>query len=496
MPVHAVPPSFPVGAVSISGQAGLAPSVQVVGGGLAGPEAAYQLARAGCRVTLYEMRPRISTPAHRTGALGELVCSNSLKSEAVHSAPWLLKQELRAAGSLLLRCAAQAAVPGGQALTVDRAIFSAAIETALQAEPGIEIRREEVPSLGALPPGPAVIATGPLTSPALAADLAARTGQTSLYFYDAISPIVEADSVDRSRVFAASRYDPDGDDYLNCPFDRPQFERFCAALQTAESYPLHPFETPQYFEACLPLEELARRGTETLRFGPCKPVGLADPRTGRRPYAAVQLRRENRRADSYNLVGCQNHLRAAEQARVLRLIPGLEQARFLRFGQVHRNTYLDAPRVLNGGLELAPAAPGQRRIFIAGQLCGTEGYVEAIATGLLAGRFAAAAALGHTLPPPPAECALGALLHYMAPRPGASHDAYVPANMTFDLLPPAPGIRDRAARRQAQCDRALAAFAHWQTGAERILALRLRPAPLPAESERRALGGQSAELNR
>lgn len=439
------------------------PRAQVIGGGLAGPEAAWQLAAAGCRVVLYEMRPGISTPAHRTGALGELVCSNSLKSEAPHSAPWLLKEELRAAGSLLLRCAQAAAVPGGQALTVDRAGFSAAIETALEADPQVEIRRAEVRSLEDLEAGPVVVATGPLTSAALAEDLARRSGRRGLYFYDAISPIVEAESVDRSRAFAASRYGRGGDDYLNCPLDRAEFERFCAALQAAESYPLHGFEEAKYFEACLPLEELARRGTETLRFGPFKPVGLLDPRTGRRPYAAVQLRRENRRADSYNLVGCQNHLRAAEQARVLRLIPGLEQARFLRFGQVHRNTYLDAPRTLNGRLELAGAGGG-RRIFIAGQLCGTEGYVEAIATGLLAGRFAAAAAWGRELPPPPRASALGSLLAYMAPHAegNGAGEGYAPANMTFDLLPPENGIRDRAARHRAQCARALAAAAAWR----------------------------------
>lgn len=448
-------------------EADAAPLVPVIGGGLAGPEAAWQIARAGCRVALYEMRPRVSTPAHRTAALGELVCSNSLKSEAPHSAPWLLKQELRAAGSLLLACADSAAVPGGQALTVDRVAFSSAIEAALAGDVRITIHRQEVTALDELPPGPVVVATGPLTSAPLAADLRRHSGADGLYFYDAISPIVEADSVDRSRVFAASRYGHGGDDYLNCPFDRGEFERFCAALQAAESYPLHSFEEPRYFEACLPLEELARRGAETLRFGPFKPVGLVDPRSGRRPYAAVQLRRENRRTDSYNLVGCQNHLRTAAQAQVLRMIPGLEQARFLRFGQVHRNTYLDAPRVLNGRLELVAAGacePG-RRIFIAGQLCGTEGYVEAIATGLLAGRFAAAAALGRVLPPPPRATALGSLLQYMAPLAEGASAAYVPANMTFDLLPhdaADAAIRDRAARRQAQCERALAAFAAWR----------------------------------
>lgn len=437
--------------------------VTVVGGGLAGPEAAFQAARAGLRTRLYEMRPRVSTPAHRTSGLGELVCSNSLKSEQPDSAPWLLKRELRAAGSLLLRCAHRCAVPGGQALTVDRTLFSAALAAELARLPNVEIFREEVVSLADLPPGPVVLATGPLTSPPLARELERLTGAEGLYFYDAISPIVESESVDRSIAFSANRYGEGEGDYLNCPFSRPEFERFYAALREAESYPLHSFEEPRYFEACLPLEELARRGAETLRFGPMKPVGLLDPRTGRRPYAAAQLRREDLRSGSFNLVGCQNHLRAAEQARVLRLIPGLEHARFLRYGRVHRNTYLNAPMVLGADLRLRAAAA--RPVFVAGQLCGTEGYVEAIATGLLAGLFAAAAARGAALAPPPPESALGALLRYMGASSGRG---YVPANMTFDLLPAIsaePGAsppRDRAVRRRAQCERALRAAAAWR----------------------------------
>lgn len=437
------------------------PLISVIGGGLAGPEAAYQIARRGLRVRLYEMRPQVSTPAHRTGGLAELVCSNSLKSEAVDSAPWLLKRELRAAGSLLLDCAAGTAIPGGQALTVDRLRFSAAVEAGLRSLPGIEICRQEIADLGALPPGPTVIASGPLTSAPLTAQLERLTGGAGLYFYDAISPIVEAGSVDRSRVFAASRYGKGGDDYWNCPLDRAEFECFYEALRQAESYPLHAFEEPRYFNACLPLEELARRGPETLRFGPMKPVGLADPCTGRVPYAAVQLRRESLRADSFNLVGFQNHLRQADQARVLRLIPGLEQARFLRFGQVHRNTYLNAPALLTPTLELRPArAAGRGPYFIAGQLCGTEGYIEAIATGFLAGLFAAQAAESRPCAPPPRETALGSLIHYIS---ASSPADYAPANITFDLLPlPADGApADRAARRRRQCARALAAFEDW-----------------------------------
>ena len=426
----------------------------VIGGGLAGPEAAFQAARQGAAVHLYEMRPQVSTPAHRTAALGELVCSNSLKSETPYTAPWLLKQELRRAGSLLLRAADAAAVPGGQALTVDRLGFSAGIEQGLRAQTGITVMRAEVRQLP--PQCGVVLASGPLTSGPLAADLERVAGGGSLYFYDAISPIVDADSIDSSRVFAASRYGKGGDDYLNCPLTREEYDTFCAALRGAASYPLHSFEQACFFEACLPLEELARRGPETLRFGPMKPVGLPDPRTGRLPHAVVQLRRENLRADSYNLVGFQNHLRFADQARVLRLIPGLERARFLRFGQVHRNTYVDAPRLLGAGLEVR-TRPG---LFIAGQLCGTEGYVEAIATGLLAGVAAARLQRGLPFLPPPRDSALGSLVHYISAAPGRP---YVPANMTFDLLPPAPTQlrRDKAERHRLQCARALDAFTAW-----------------------------------
>jgi methylenetetrahydrofolate--tRNA-(uracil-5-)-methyltransferase len=433
--------------------------VAVIGGGLAGPEAAWQLARRGCAVELWEMRPRVSTPAHQTGALGELVCSNSLKSEAPDSAPWLLKQELRRGGSLLLACAAAAAVPGGQALTVDRERFSAEIEARLAAHPQIRIRREEARAL----PGDSVtvLASGPLTSGPLAEALAAASGRRHLYFYDAISPIVDAATVNRDRVYAAGRYGKGGDDYWNCPLNREEYHRFREAVLAAGSYPLHAFEEPRYFEACLPLEELARRGPDTLRFGPMKPVGLPDPRTGKLPYAVVQLRRENLRSDSFNLVGFQNHLRHGAQPGVLRLIPGLEEARFLRLGQVHRNTYVAAPAVLDERLQLR-ARPG---VFLAGQLCGTEGYVEAIATGWLAGQFAAAAAQGRDLPPPPRATALGALLHYIIHSDPA---AYTPANISFDLLPPLPApVRERAERRSRQCARALAAWdAWWQAAGE------------------------------
>lgn len=427
--------------------------IQIIGGGLAGPEAAWQAARRGLRVRLFEMRPHASTPAHRTSGLGELVCSNSLKSEAPHSAPWLLKQELRQAGSLLLDSAAAAAIPGGQALTVDRRRFSEAIEERLCRHPNIELVREEVRRIPR--DGFVIVATGPLTSPALAQDLARLTGGEQLYFYDAISPVVEDESIDHSRAWLASRHDKGGGDYLNCPLDRRQYQEFYRALLGAGSYPLHDFESARYFEACLPLEELARRGPETLRYGPMKPVGLPDPRTGRIPHAVVQLRSEDARAGAWNLVGFQNHLRFAEQARVLRLIPALEHAVFLRFGQVHRNTYLNAPALLNDTLALR----SHPNLWIAGQLCGTEGYVEAIATGFLAGVHAARAALGLPSAPPPRATALGSLINYMQK---SSPENYSPANITFDLLPTLESpVRDRKLRQRLICERALRAHSEW-----------------------------------
>jgi methylenetetrahydrofolate--tRNA-(uracil-5-)-methyltransferase len=404
--------------------------VHIIGGGLAGSEAAWQVARRGVPAVLYEMRPARPTPAHRTGRLAELVCSNSLKSESPSTAPWLLKQELRRLDSLLMRAAALARVPGGHALTVDRDAFSDEVARAIQGEPLIEVRREEVVSIPG--GGIAVIASGPLTSPALAEEIARLTGAQRLYFYDAISPIVDAETVDTSVAFWASRYGKSTDgsaDYLNCPFDREQYERFVDALLEGQAAPAHIEEdaTP-YFEACLPIEELARRGRDTLRFGPMKPVGLADPRTGRRPYAVVQLRQENLRAQSFNLVGFQNHMKFGDQARILRMIPALERAEFLRFGQIHRNTYINAPSLLTPELELR-VRPG---VFFAGQISGVEGYVEAIATGLMAGMHAALRAAGEAPRPLARATALGSLCHYIS---GADPAHYQPANITFDLLP-------------------------------------------------------------
>ena len=424
--------------------------ITIIGGGLAGTEAAWQAAARGIPVRLYEMRPATPTPAHQTGHLAELVCSNSLKSEQVHSAPWLLKEELRSLDSLLMRIAGTCSVPGGQALVVDRERFSAGITEALLGHPRITLLREEVRELP--PSGITIVASGPLTSDSLAASIQQVTGRGRLFFYDSISPIVDGETLNREVAFPASRYGKGGQDYWNCPFNREEYDRFYEALVGADSYPLHKFEDGRFFEACLPIEELARRGRDTLRFGPMKPVGLTDPRTGRRPWAVVQLRAENLRADSFNLVGFQNHLRFGEQARILRLIPGLENAAFLRYGQIHRNTYINAPELLDERLALR-AHP---EIFFAGQISGVEGYVESIATGLLAGMAAAAAATDAAYTAPARETALGSLLHYIT---HSDPKNYQPANITFDLLPPlGKAERDRAVRRAEQCRLALAHY--------------------------------------
>jgi len=424
--------------------------VTIIGGGLAGTEAAWQLAERGFRVTLFEMRPVRTTDAHQTDRLAELVCSNSLKSDQHPSASWLLKQELRRLDSLLLRAAEVARVPGGQALTVDRVTFAEEVTRAIETHPRIEIRHEEITEVD--PSQPTIIATGPLTSNALAASLSRFTGSDRLFFYDSISPIVDADTIDRSIAFAASRYDKSLDgtgDYLNCPFNKPEYEHFIDELMAAHAVDSHVPNDVPYFESCLPIEEIARRGRDTLRFGPMKPMGLTDPRTGRRPYAAVQLRQENLRADSYNLVGFQNHLKFGEQKRIMRLIPGLENAEFLRYGQIHRNTYINAPALLDGTLRLR-AHP---HVFFAGQISGVEGYVESIATGLVAGVNLAAQLAGEQLRPLPRETALGSLCHYIS---HADPRKYQPANIAFDLFPPLePALKDRKERQTEICRLAL-----------------------------------------
>lgn len=441
------------------------PHYNVIGAGLAGTEAAWQLAERGVNVNLYEMRPVRTTDAHQTDQFAELVCSNSLKSDQAPSASWLLKEELRRLGSLLIRAAEKARVPGGNALTVDRIVFGDVVTEAVQRHPRIDVKREEVTEID--PAGNIIIATGPLTSDALASHIAALTGSNRLFFYDSISPIVDGQTVDRNIAFAASRYDKslDGNtgDYLNCPFTKAEYERFVDELLKAELADAHiPNDTP-FFEACLPIEEIARRGRETLRFGPMKPTGLTDPRTGRWPYAAVQLRQETARADSFNLVGFQNHLRFPEQKRILRLIPGLENAEFLRFGQIHRNTYINAPELLDATLRLKKH-PG---VLFAGQISGVEGYVESIATGLIAGRVASAQAAGSVVEPLPRETALGSLCHYIA---HADPRHYQPANIAFDLFPPLePNPRDRKERQTSVCDRALKSLSAYLSRASEVV---------------------------
>jgi len=413
--------------------------VNVIGGGFAGVEAAWQAARAGAQVRLFEMRPVKQTPAHRTDKLAEIVCSNSLKSDEPGSAPYLLKEELRRAGSIVMQVAAATRVPAGAALAVDRQKFAELITREIESNPNIELVREEAK---AIPDDEiTIIATGPLSSDALTAEIMKLTGSDQLYFYDAIAPIVSADSVDRSVAFLAARYDKGGDDYLNCPFNQEQYAIFYDALINAQSVPLQRFEDTRWFEACLPIEELARRGVDTLRFGPMKPVGLVDPRSGREPYAAVQLRQENLMADAYSLVGFQNHLRYGEQARVLRLIPGMEQAEFLQFGQIHRNTYICSPRVLAATMQMRE----RPNIFFAGQITGVEGYVESVAMGWLAGVNAARLASGVDLIRAPRLSAIGALARYVSRTETKN---FQPVNITFALLEPLADDERRRVRRK------------------------------------------------
>jgi methylenetetrahydrofolate--tRNA-(uracil-5-)-methyltransferase len=439
----------------------------VIGGGLAGPEAALTAARLGCQVDLYEMRamvdgkPRL-TPAHQTIEFGELVCSNSLKSESPNTAPWLLKQEMRRGGSALLLLADASAVPAGHALAVDRVEFSKRIAEALENEPAIRVIREEVTTLEASGYAVTIVATGPLTSNALSDEIQRITGSGHLAFYDSISPIVDAESIDMERVYFAARYDKGTADYINCPMNREEYDKFYDALIAAEAAESKEWEKLDYFEGCLPIEVLATRGRDTLRFGPMKPKGLNDPRTGKMPWAVVQLRKENVRADSYNLVGFQNHLKWGEQARVLRLIPGLENAKFLRYGQIHRNTYICAPVLLDELLRLK----SEPRILFAGQISGVEGYTESIATGMLAGIYAASLARGEEPMAVPRGTALGSLVHYIT---HADAKDFQPANITFDLLEPLEEevrkkVRDKKERHRMVCERALEKFEAWWAG--------------------------------
>jgi len=424
--------------------------VTVVGGGLAGSEAAWALAERGHDVTLVEMRPVVRTPAHQTERIGELVCSNSFKSLELGNAHGLLKAELRDLGSILLPLADLARVPGGAALAVDREQFSALVHDKVTAHPRITVERREATAL----PEPGIICTGPLTSPALGDALTARLGGTALAFYDAIAPIVSNESLDHAQLYAKSRWGKgDGDDYLNAPMDRAGYEAFIDALTTADQFSGHAFDEVPYFEGCLPVEEMARRGRETLRFGPMKPVGLADPRTGRDPYAVVQLRREDKAGQMWNLVGFQTRLRIPEQKRVFTLIPGLGDAEFLRYGSIHRNAYLNAPAVLEAGLRVPGAAT-----FVAGQLTGVEGYTESLGTGLLAGINLARVLRGEEPAIPPPTTMLGGLLRYLHEADPAH---FQPMNANFGLLDPVEGKLAKAERKARAVERARGDFQAW-----------------------------------
>lgn len=433
--------------------------VSIIGGGLAGSEAAWQVAQRGINVTLYEMRPVQPTPVHTTSNLAEIVCSNSFKSDESTSAPHLLKEELRRAKSVLIEIAEQVRVPAGAALAIDREKFSAEVTHRLSTHPRITIKREEITRIPT--DEPVIIATGPLTSPALVSEITRLTGDEQLYFFDAISPVVDAETIDYSVVFRAARYGKGGDDYLNCPMSKDQYEAFVDALLAAEKVPHKAFEadSAKYFEACLPIDVAVTRGRETLRFGPLKPVGLIDPRTGNMPYAVVQLRQENLLADSYNLVGFQNSMKWGPQKQVLQLIPGLERAEFLKFGQVHRNTYINAPNILTNTLQVRH----EPRIFFAGQISGVEGYVESLATGLVAGRYAADLVQHRSPVPVPRASAIGSLIHYIS---HCEPKHFQPVNITFALLPPLEEserkkLKRKPERHARQIAIGLAAFEQW-----------------------------------
>ena len=428
------------------------PVVTIIGGGMAGSEAAWQLARRGLGVRLYEMRPEVTTPVHKSDLLAEMVCSNSLRSDSLDNAVGLLHEEMRRLGSLFMAAADDNRVPAGKALAVDRQRFAQQITDRLAAADEVEIIREEVASL---PDGPCIIATGPLTSAALSEDIRALTGTNSLYFYDAISPIVLAESIDESKTFVASRYDKGGADYINCPLDEAQFRIFYDALMSAEVLEIPDFEQGLFFEGCLPVEEIGRRGRETLLFGPMKPVGLSDPRTGARPHAVVQLRQDDLAAENYSLVGFQTRLKWGEQEHVLRLIPGLERAEFVRFGVVHRNTYINAPRMLTETFQTRLRGD----LFFAGQIAGTEGYVESAAGGLLAGIYCAMMLQEGPISTVPRTTALGSLAFYIS---HARAIDYQPTNVTFGIIPELEKqIRGKKQRREAISRRALEHLEAW-----------------------------------
>jgi methylenetetrahydrofolate--tRNA-(uracil-5-)-methyltransferase len=421
--------------------------VVVVGAGLAGAEAAFQLSRRGIEVVLHEMRPARRTPVHRTDLFAELVCSNSLRSDSLQNAHGLLKEEMRRLGSLVIDCALASRVPAGQALAVDREEFSHRVTESVERAPGVEIVREEMTEIPEQ--GVAILATGPLTSEKLSESIRSFTGSDYLYFYDAVSPVVEVESIDFEKAFRASRYDKGGDDYLNCPLTREEYLRFHEALRSASTVELNEIDNALYFEGCLPIEVMAARGVDTLRFGPMKPVGLVDPRTGREPYACVQLRQDNLAATLYNIVGFQNQLKWGEQKRILRLIPGLEHAEFSRYGMIHRNTYINSPALLRPTFQTR----ARESLFFAGQISGVEGYTESAASGIIAGINAARLARSEPPLAPPRTTALGALCHYIA---NAEAKSYQPTNVAFGLLPALDSkVKNRKARNQALVERAL-----------------------------------------
>lgn len=422
----------------------------VVGGGLAGAEAAWQAAQAGFPVWLYEMRPQKMTPAHRTDKLAELVCSNSLRAATVENAVGLLKEEMRRLNSLIMKQADLHAVPAGGALAVDREAFAAGVTNAIKTHPSIRIINEEIREIPECKNNPVIIATGPLTSDALAKEIAKLTGQDALYFYDAAAPIVTADSIDYSRVFKASRYGKGSADYLNCPMNEEEYTRFYEALLSAEVHYGHLSKEDRFFEGCMPIEVLAARGYDTLRYGPLKPVGLTDPKTGKRPFAVVQLRQDNAAGTLYNLVGFQTRLRQPEQKRVFRMIPGLEKAEFVRYGMIHRNTYINSPTLLQPTLQFRT----EPALFFAGQMTGVEGYVESAGMGLIAGINAARLAAGKTPLVWPPETALGALARYIT----TPHEDFQPMNVNFGLFPPLDKRVPKKERKQEYAKRALAAI--------------------------------------
>jgi len=439
------------------------PRVTIVGGGLAGVEAAWQLARRGIGVDLHEMRPVRKTPVHQTADFAELVCSNSLRGNALDQAAGLLKEEMRRMGSLTMRVADEVKVPAGSALAVDRELFARRVTEEVAALPGLAVHRGEVERI---PEGPVVVvATGPLTSESLAADIARFVGEDHLYFYDAVSPVVEADTIDLERAFRASRYGRGGDDYVNCPLTEEEYRAFHQAVMTAERATLHDFEHEKFFEGCLPLEVIASRGPETLRFGPMKPVGLVDPRTGRRPFAVVQLRQDDLAATHFSVVGFQTQLKWGEQKRILQMIPALAAAEFVRYGMIHRNTYVNAPRTLEPTFETR-RRPG---LFFAGQMSGVEGYVESAASGLLAGLGAAARVRGQAPIAFPPETALGAMARYISQSDPSN---YQPTNIAFGLLPElADRVRDKRKRRLGLAHRALARLDTFKASVDEGLAL-------------------------